>query len=1087
MLQFFKLKNADICKVNCKANTITIMQKNKNKPLRMGKFLRLCFLFFSFLSFSQIKAQQKTITGTVQDENGMPLLGVNVLIKDTNTGTTTNFDGNYELSVNNENVIVFSFVGFQTIEEKVGGRSEINVTLSEDSESLEEVVLIGYGAQQRQDVNGSVSSIDAKEIENIPQVSIDQLMQGRAAGVTISQNSGKPGSAVSVRIRGITSITGNNEPLYVIDGVPISGDSRNTSTSGRTDASDFGGNGQVGTSPLSSINPNDIESVDILKDASATAIYGSRGANGVVIIKTKSGSKNKDGRLRYNTYLALQEPQKLLDVMKLPTYARLQNELADVYGVESRVDFSNPDLLGPGTDWQDEVFQQAWMQSHQLSYAGSSEKTNYLISGSYLDQEGTVIGSGFNRITVRANIDSQVKDWLKIGANITGSRTDEDITLNSNRNGIVSLGLLQAPDIAVRNPDGTFAGPPNDPTAVEGTINPVALALSRTNSLMKHNILGNFFSEFTITENLKFRNEIGRNFDFTDNNIFTPTYQWGRFENEYATLFEKRAKSRFWILKNYISFNKNFNDIHNLNVLVGQESQESAWEGVQATGQEFVNNNLQTLNNAARILNYGAYQGSTSLSSYYGRALYSLKDKYGLTATIRADGSSKFDPLGDKQWGYFPSFASSWKLYKEPWMEGVNKVVDNIRLKAGYGVVGNQGLPNYRYGASLASVQTGAGLGYYVTNIPNPDLKWEESTQVNLGLDFSLFKNRFNATVEVYNKNSKDFLYQLPLPIYLTGPAGGESYLGGLSAPYVNLGEMNNKGIDITLNFSTLQNKDFTWSTNLNVSHYKNEVTSLYSDNLEVIRTINSGFLSTPITRTVEGQPVGMFWGYKSKGIFRTQEDIDGAPEQFGIPFSEELGDNYLGDVQYEDINGDGVINEEDRTFIGNPHPDFTFGFTNNFSYKNFDLSIFLQGSYGNDVLNLTRKETTGLARLYTNQLVEAQDYYTPDNLDAQYPRPRRGDDNQNLFISDRYIEDGSYLRIQNISLGYNLPADLNKKIGIGNLKIYGTIQNLYTFTNYSGYDPEIGSYNGDALQTGVDRGRYPIPRTFTIGINAEF
>ena len=659
------------------------MQKHRNKSLPMTRFLQLCLLFFACFSFSQIQAQQKTVTGTVKDENGMPLLGVNVLIKDSNTGTTTNFDGEYQISVNNENVIVFSYVGFVPVEEKVGERNQIDVTLAEDSESLAEVVLIGYGAQQRQDVNGSVSSIEAEEIENIPQVSIDQLMQGRAAGVTISQNSGKPGSAVSVRIRGITSITGNNEPLYVIDGVPISGDSRNTSTSGRTDASDFEGTGQVGTSPLSSINPADIESVDILKDASATAIYGSRGANGVVIIKTKSGSKNQDGKLRYNTYLAMQEPQKLLDVMSLPTYAKLQNDLADEFNTDPRVEFTNPELLGPGTDWQDEVFQQAWMQNHQLSYSGGSEKTNYLISGSYLDQEGMVIGSGFNRITLRANIDSQVKDWLHVGAYITASRTDEDITLNSNRNGIVSLALLQAPDVAVRNPDGTFAGPPNDPTAVEGSINPVALALSRTNNLLKHNLLGNIYSEFILLDGLKFRNEIGGNFDFSDNSIFTPTYSWGRFINEYATLFEKRAENRFWIIKNYINYNKNFNGIHDLNLLIGQEAQESAWEGVLATGQEFVSNNLQTLNNAERILDYGAYQGSTSLNSYYGRALYSLKNKYGLTATFRADGSSKFDPMGDKQWGYFPSFAASWKIYKEPWMEGVNKTVDNIRLKAG--------------------------------------------------------------------------------------------------------------------------------------------------------------------------------------------------------------------------------------------------------------------------------------------------------------------------------------------------------------------------------------------------------------------
>ncbi|MEM9686162.1 MAG: TonB-dependent receptor, partial [Bacteroidota bacterium] len=391
------------------------------------------------------------------------------------------------------------------------------------------------------------------------------------------------------------------------------------------------------------------------------------------------------------------------------------------------------------------------------------------------------------------------------------------------------------------------------------------------------------------------------------------------------------------------------------------------------------------------------------------------------------------------------------------------------------------------YGSSLADLPTGLGLGYYITNIPNPDLKWEETRQTNLGLDFTLFNGRFNATVEVYNKTSKDFLYQLPLPIYLTGPSGGEGYLAGIGAPFVNLGEMNNKGIDISIGYSTLKTNNFSWTSGFNISHYRNEVTNLYQESLEVIRSVTSGFLSSPITRTVQGEPIGKFWGYRVRGIFDDVAEFNTAPIQFGIPYSENLGDNYLGDIQYEDINGDGEITEADRTYIGNPHPDFTFGFSNTFSYQSFDLSIFLQGSYGNDILNLTRKETTGLSRLYTNQLELAQDYWTPDNTDATLPRPRRGDDNQNLFISDRYVEDGSYLRIQNITFGYNLPREVLEKLHISRLQLYGSIQNVYTFTDYSGYDPEIGSFNGDALQMGVDRGRYPVPRTFTLGINAEF
>lgn len=1050
----------------------------------------MLFWIMLFGASIHLLAQDK-ITGTVTHASGLPIPGVNIIVKGTNIGTTTDFDGYYEIMAESRNVLLFSYLGFVDVEKIVSAITTINVVLEENTENLEQIVLIGYGAQRKLDVNGSISTIQVSDIADVPQPSVDQLLQGRAAGVTVSQNSGKPGSAISVKIRGLTSINGSNEPLYVIDGVPISGDSRNSSTSGRTDASSFGGNGQTGSSPLALLNPGDIESIDILKDASATAIYGSRGANGVVIIKTKTGKKgklgNEDSKFNFGTYLTIQEPQKLLDVMDLPTYAVLQNELADAYQVPRRPQLANPSLLGTGTDWQDAVFQQALMKNYQLAYSGSTESVNYMISGGYLEQEGTVIGSDFNRINIRANIEGNIKKWLKIGANMTAARTDERITLNGNRNGIVSLSLLQAPEVAVRNPDGSFAGPPLDPSANEGSINPVALALSITNKLRKHSFLGNIFTEFSITDNLKFRNEIGGNFDFFTNSIFTPTYQWGRFINDNATLQEKRAENQFWIIKNYFNFNKTFDEIHNVTLLLGQEAQESSWNGTQVTGQGFVNNNVQTINNAGEIISSDSYKNSSALTSYYGRAIYSLMGKYGITATYRADGSSKFDGLGQNKWGYFPSFSASWKVFQEPWMENINNVIDDLKLRIGYGVVGNQDIPNYLYGSSLDDVPTGIGLGFLVRNIPNPNLKWEETEQTNVGMDFSFFDRKLRASIDVYEKNSKDFLFQLPLPIYVTGPSGDEAGLGGISAPFVNLGEMTNRGIDLGINFSTDIGENFSWNSSLNFSQYKNEVTDLNQNSLEIIRSVNTSFLAAPVTRTVEGEPIGQFWGYKVKGLFRTQDDISNAPIQFGIPFSDNLGDNYLGDVQYEDLNGDGVINENDRTFIGNPHPDFTFGFNNSFKYKNFDLSIFLQGSYGNDILNLTKRESTSLARLFTNQLNEAQDYYTSDNIDAEFPRPRRGDDNQNLFISDRFVEDGSYLRIQNLTFGYSFTEDLIKLVRIRKLRFYGTINNLYTFTNYSGYDPDIGSFNGDALQMGIDRGRYPSARTFTFGVNAEF
>ncbi|NLP57736.1 TonB-dependent receptor [Lutibacter sp. B1] len=1009
------------------------------------------------------------------DQNGLTLPGVNIIEKGTSNGVVTDFDGNYTISVQNNATLVFSYVGFDTQEVKVSGRTTVNVTLKENLESLEEVVVIGYGTQLKENMSGSVSSIKSEQLQNIPQVSVDQLMQGRAAGVSITTDSGQPGSAVSVRVRGVTSIAGSNEPLYVIDGIQVSGDVRNLSTSGRTAA---GGEGQNGVSPLAALNPNDIESINILKDASATAIYGSRGANGVVIITTKKGKQGR-GKLTYNTYVALQQATNLINMMDLPAYAVLQNDLSPLYQPTTRDEFVHPELLGPGTDWQDEVFRDAFMQNHVLSFSGANEKVDYYISTGYLDQEGTVIGSDFNRISIKANVNGQVNDWLKVGTSVTLSRTKENITLNGRRNGIVSLGLLQAPDVAVYNADGTFAYPSNDNN--QGAPNPIAIALSNTNNLTRDRILGNVYAELKVTDNLTYRTEIGGDFGYNTNKRFQPTTDMGRFSNLTAVLNLDKSDNEFWVIKNLLTYNNTFADKHNVTLLLGHEAQESTWSGVQNQGSGFVSNDIQSLALADQIT-VDDYGDSAALISYFGRLIYNFDGKYGLTASIRADGSSKFDPDGDNQWGYFPSVSASWNVSKEPFMTDFN-AVRNIKLKAGYGVVGNQDIPNYRYGASLSSYVTDLGIGFAVSNIPNSDLQWEESQQVNVGLDFSLFNDRLNTTVEWYSKTSEKFLYPLALPTYLVG---GESWEGGVGAPYVNLGKMRNTGVDVSLNYSTIGNGDFSWNSTLTFSRYKNEVKELL-EGLDIFGETNVDDLGTAVTTTQVGQALGLYYGYKVDGIFRTVEDIQNAPVQFGVPFdSEAVTGVWLGDIKYKDVNGDGVVNEGDLTVIGNPHPDFTFGFNNSFNYKNLELSIFMQGSYGNDLMNLTRRETSSLNRLYTNNLMSVADYWTPENNLSSTPRLRT-QEHQNNKVSDRWIEDGSYLRIQNITLGYNFPSDVLEKINISRLKVYGSVQNLYTFTEYSGYDPEVGSFNQDALLMGVDNGRYPTPRTFTLGLNVEF
>ena len=1030
--------------------------KTENVFYRYGKLLFLLI----FCTAAQMSQAQSRVTGFVTDNNGVPLLGVNVIEQNTSNGTTTDFDGNFAIITTRENsVLVFSFVGFVSQGVPVSGPQELSITLKEDAAALDEVVVIGYGSQLKENLTGSVSRITSESIENIPQVSVDQLMQGRAAGVNVTKNSGQPGAAVSVRIRGVNTITGSSEPLYIIDGVPTSGEA-----------------GAEGLSPLAAINPNDIESINILKDASATAIYGSRGSNGVVLITTKKG-RIGEGKLTYNTYVAFQRPTNKIDVMNLEQYARLQNAIGEIYGLDAQVEFLRPELLGAGTDWQAEIFDDALQQNHELSFSGASEDINYYISSSYTDQEGTVIGSGFDRMTVRANVNANIKDWIKTGINLSASRTNDRITLNNASNGIISLSLLNNPGRAIYNPDGSYAGPVTPDEIAFGIRNPIAEALNIRNTIERNRMFGNIFLELDLTEALSFRTELGGDIGNNLADQFQPTFSYGALERGQNQVNLRRENNDFWILKNLLTYTNKFNDLHNLTVLLGQEVQESSWQGITAQDSDFVGNEFPILGTGNSQDITGQYIGSSALESYFGRAIYSYDNRYNLTASFRADGSSKF-AAGNK-WGYFPSLSASWSISNEAFMEDV-EAIQGIKLYGGYGEVGNQNIPNFAYGVRLVPVSTDLGTGFEFSNFGNPDLTWESSTQTNIGLDISLFDSRFGATVEVYNKVSRDFLYQLAVTDFVTGGSSP----GAITAPWVNLGEMVNKGIDVSLSYNTLDSP-LKWSSFLTFSHYNNEVTELLG-NLVINGSLSLSDTNQNLTRTEVGQPVGMFYGYQVEGLFRTTSDFEGAAVQFGRPFEDALfSATWLGDIKYRDINEDGVINNDDRTVIGNPHPDFTFGFQNNLSYKAFDLGLFLQGSYGNDVFNAVDRTLTAANSYYVNQSPAVLDYWSIDNPNATAPRLARND-TPNILISDRYITDGSYLRIQNLTLGYTLPSNYSKQIGISKLKIYGSVQNLYTITNYSGYDPEVGTYNQNALLMGIDNGRYPSPRTFTLGLNVE-
>lgn len=1040
----------------------------------------LILLFFG--SISLLHAQSVSVSGVVSDSKGMTLPGVNVVVKGSQTGVSTDFDGKYAITGPSDGTLVFSFIGFKTQEIPINGRTSINIKLNEDIDNLNEVVVIGYGTQKKGDLNSSISSLKSDNIKDLKQISLDQMLQGKLAGVSVTNGSGQPGAAASVRVRGVTSINGTNEPLYIIDGVPVSGDATGIASSGQPISgnqgfSSLGGGGNSAASPLSMINPNDIESVDVLKDASATAIYGSRGANGVIIITTKSGAKGQ-GRMSYEYFSSASSIYKKLNVLNLREYATHQNQLADIFQIPRRPEFAFPELLGNGTDWQNEIFQTAITNSHQISFSGGKESTSYYLSGSFIDQQANIINSGFKRYTFRANLDTKVKDWLKVGTNISTGITNEDITINQSFLGLISNTLLQAPDMPIRNLDGTFASPPEGQNV--NYFNPVAEALTKDNKLIRKNFLGNFYAEAQILKGLKYRIEFAANTEFSENTEFFPSFDRGTQSNITADLFERRQNWYSTNLKNLLTYDFSINK-HKFTILAGQEALDAHWEGILAGAQGFKTNDIYGLNlSDPQGRTVTSYKGSQSLFSLFGRAIYDYDNKYSLSISYRGDQSSKFDPATKNQWGYFPAVALSWKLSNEAFMEKTKKYVDNIKFRFGYGETGNQQIPNNRYTALLQPQSD----SFLVSNSPNPDLTWESLKQTNLGLDFTLLDSRISVNLDYYVKKSDGFLFQVPLPDYLTG---GSSQYGGIDAPYSNLGELENRGYDITLGYNTKTGNNFSWNSNLVFSHYKNELLSI-QDGLPLIQQVNTnGFQPVVVTNTLVGQPIGVFYGYKTDGLFNTLDELNNAPLQFGQTVGTAPGQTYLGDVKYVDINGDGIIDENDRTVIGNPHPDFTFGFTNTFKYKNFDLSIFMQGSVGNDIMNLTRRSGISNSGLFLNQLDEALNYWTPENTNTSIPRPIGSSGNTNLEISDRFVEDGTYLRIQNLTLGYNLPLNIISKAKLTRLRIYGAAQNLLTFTRYSGFDPEVGAFNQSVLLTGIDNGRFPTPRTYSFGVNLEF
>ena len=974
-------------------------------------------------------AQTITVTGKVTDVAG-PLPGVAVTEKGTTNGTLTDAAGNYKLNVKDQNaVLVFSFVGSAAQEVPLNGKTTLNVVLTENVKALNEVVVVGYGTQKKKDVTGAVTSVDIKEIAGQPVPDIGQAIEGRAAGVQ-AVTSGSPGSNVTLRVRGVGTIN-NSDPLLVIDGVP-------------TDV------------PLNTLNPDDIASLDVLKDASASAIYGSRGANGVVLITTKKGSAGAS-HLNFNAFAGVQQATNLVKLLNASQFAQLNNELLANNNQSTNPAYANPASLGAGTDWLGALFKKAPIQSYTMSYSGGTEKSDYYVSGSILDQKGVVTNTAYRRYTLQFNGNDKVLKWLKFGHNLTLNHDEKP-------SGAYDIRATMAahPAQPIYNADGSYAGPVGQPQFYGDVKNPIATAKLVQNNTEGYNVLGSIFAEATIIPGLTFKSTAGIQASFFNSRTWSPKYNYEPIPQPNSYLAEQYNKSITYTWDNFLTYDRYFGKDHHLTVLAGTDAQTNSYHFAGGNISGFASDVTQQLNNGTLNPVLNGDGSEWALLSYVGRANYAYKDRYLLTGTIRRDGSSRF---GDNnKYGTFPSGSIAWRISQEPFFKKIT-FFDDLKLRAGYGATGNQNIGNY----SFASVLTSAVYNFNGTVVPaqialnaaNPNLRWETVKQSNLGLDATFLNQRITVNIDAYIKKTTGMLVPVNLPIS-TGYSG--------AAPPSNAGDVENKGLEFSITSKNMVGK-FNWTTSANISFNQNKITAL-SDNTSIFGG-NIG-LNGNININAVGRPINNFYGFVTQGIFQTQFDVDAhAAQQTGAdPYNR----TSPGDIRFKDLNNDGVINDADRTFIGNPNPKFIYAMNNTFSYAGFDLSVFLQGVYGNKIFNANNVYQESMA-VAQNQTARVLGRWEGEGTSNTIPRAIYNDPNKNSRISDRFVEDGSYLRIKTATLGYTLPDALIKKAGFSRAHIYVTGQNLFTFTKYTGFDPEVGS-------NGIDFSVYPVTRIISLGIN---
>lgn len=986
--------------------------------------------------------QAKTVTGTVTDVSGEPIIGANIRIKGTTTGTITDIDGNFSIEAEPQSVIEVSYIGYLTQETVINNQKSIRFLLKEDTKTLDEVVVIGYGVQKKADLTGSVANINTEKLNTQSNANIGQALQGKIAGVDIVSQGGAPGSGTRIMVRGIGTLN-NASPLYIVDGMYMNS--------------------------IDHINPNDIASIDVLKDASSAAIYGSRAANGVIIVTTKEGS-NTEGKpiIDLSVNLGISTASKFLDMLDAKGWAEVTTIARQAIGkpaLAMATDLANK----PDNDWQDIMFRPALMQNYNLSVKGGGKYSTYYTGLGYFNQDGIVKGTNYQRYNIQSKNDYK-RGIFSAGTNLIISFSHDKPLHQELRGGMIGTILQSVPTLEKYDDtrEGGYGGTYGDVVNI-----PHPLAIIDDNIMDRYNenvkIFANLYAQIELFKGLKYKLNLTPDFSFERYKNYLNKYDFGLATNSITQLTERQRRRRNILVENLLTFDRTFGE-HKISALAGYTYQDSRFRHIQAYG-EGLPQGLEEIDAATTNRSNEGNSWRSVLTSILGRVFYSYQNKYLFTATIRRDGSSKFGK--NNRYGYFPSFSLGWNVAEEKFMENVHWL-DQLKLRGGYGVLGNQEIDNYQYSSTITTginyPDGNGGLlqGAFPKNFANPDIKWEETAMTNVGIDFMAFNNRLSLTADYYVKNTKDILLTVPIPISS----------GGANDPIRNAGKIRNNGFEFNLGWMDQPNPDISYGINLIGSFNKNKVIAMGSES----GSIKGGSTNQNITtsETKAGYPIGGYWLISTAGYFNSQEEVDAyAKDGKKIQPAAEPGD-----IKFVDANNDGVINDDDRVFQGSPFPDFTFALNGNMRYKNFDLSIGLQGVLGNKIYNATRQTLEDVTK-GSNFLASCLDYWTPENKNASHPRLTWDDPNRNTRAeSDRYLENGSYLRLRSVQLGYTFPQTWFKG-AIQHARVYINAENLFTITSYSGYSPDVNADN--ANYRGFDNFIYPTNRTFMLGLNVTF